>query len=98
MEIPSGISLTNEEMWKLGFSQLFILLGFILAVSAVAAWKGSEKAFKVCCWWAALYSVVIGGVVIWHFPDTMLVTVGLGIIWSVVWFYWVRIGHVKNSV
>lgn len=98
VNLNSGVTITNDEMWALGISPALIALGLILAVAAVVAWHGSVRAFRVCLWWAALYSMVIGGLVILHYPAEWLLTIVLGVSWAALWYLSIRRWNVQNGV
>ena len=87
MEIGNGIILDRQDVWNYGFGPACVALGLVLGVASIAAWRGSPAANKICLWWAAQYSLVVGSLVIWHFPDTVLYTTGIGLGWAVLWYF-----------
>lgn len=90
VEISNGNILKREELWAYGFGPAGLVLGLVLAIASISAWRGSPAAAKFCLMWGGFYSLVVGGLSIWHFPNTIGYTIVVGVAWAVLWFFSVR--------
>lgn len=91
MHITDDIVLSRNELWKLGFGPLFIILGLFLAVVTIQAKNGSNVGYYLCLWWAAIYTLLVGSLTVWHYPNIWQYIVIFGLIWSVAWYFSIRV-------
>jgi hypothetical protein len=95
VDIGNGTILERDELWSYGFGPATLVLGICLGAASIIAWRGSLAASNFCLIWAALYSLIIGGLSIYHFPNTVFYIVIAGVAWAVLWYFSLR-SWVKN--
>ncbi len=82
--------LSRADAWRLGFGPVTVVLGVLLGIAAVFAYRGSVTALQLCASWAAIYSVTLGGLAVWHFPQALAEVVLVMLVWSTAWYLWIR--------
>ena len=90
IHVTNEVVLKNKEIWEYGFGYACAVLGAVLLLAAVASHKGSKFGGRVCLWWGTIYSIIIGSITIWHYPNSVLFTLVAGVIWGVCWFLFSR--------
>lgn len=89
-KLNEGMVLSHADAWRVGFGPMTVVLGVLLGAAAVLAYRGSMIALQLCASWAAIYSVAVGGLAVWHFPQALAETVLVMLAWSTVWYLWIR--------
>lgn len=98
IELEDGMVLSRADVWRLGFGPACVVLSAILSVTALLAYRGSAAALRLCAAWAAIYSMVNGGLVVWHLSRLSEGAVLLIIAWSVAWYLSIRRWKVGGGV
>lgn len=84
--ITDDIRMTRSEMWAAGIGPASILCGMLLIYVVRQVNIGSASAHSLVLLWGTIYSLIIGGLIAYHYPVIWQNALVGGVIFSFLWF------------